>query len=396
MKSGPGRNPAVPAAAGEKGRNGMKTVSYMTCQSRMERQFDRFGRQMPARTESPEAFWAWKKEAGTKLYELLGLERMERCPLESQVTEVCEAEPGIRRERVVIQTEPDVWMPVYVLIPEQAEAKRRAGGRPSCVIAPAGHGSGGKISTAGDQSSAAAALGIRRYRCDYGLQLARKGLVALCPDSRGFGERREPAVQGDRPEQVLASSCRQLAHMAEPLGMTVAGMFVWDLMRLIDYIEERDQWNLEDIGCVGFSGGGMQTLFLTALDGRVARACVSGYLYGYKDALLKLNDNCSCNYVPGLWRYLDMGDIGAMIAPRPLVIQSCVEDPLNGERGMENVREPMKVIRGAYACLGAEDRLCHHICPGGHQWHPEGADLFAAAWGEPPYTGWAPEVVKKA
>ena len=122
MKPGPGRNPAVPAAAGEKGRNGMKTVSYMTCQSRMERQFDRFGRQMPVRAESPEAFWAWKKEAGTKLYELLGLEWMERCPLESQVTEVCEAEPGIRRERVVIQTEPDVWMPVYVLIPEQAEA----------------------------------------------------------------------------------------------------------------------------------------------------------------------------------------------------------------------------------------------------------------------------------
>ena len=48
---------------------------------------------------------------------------------------------------------------------------------------------------------------------------------------------------------------------------------------------------------------------------------------------------------------------------------------------MENVREPMKAIRGAYACLGAEDRLCHHICPGGHQWHPEGADLFAAVLG---------------
>ena len=62
----------------------MKTVSYMTCQSRMEREFDRFGRQMPARAESPEAFWAWKKEAGSKLYELLGLERMERCPLESR------------------------------------------------------------------------------------------------------------------------------------------------------------------------------------------------------------------------------------------------------------------------------------------------------------------------
>lgn len=32
------------------------------------------------------------------------------------------------------------------------------------------------------------------------------------------------------------------------------------------------------------------------LDERVRWALISGYLYGVRDALLTLNNNCSCNY----------------------------------------------------------------------------------------------------
>ena len=49
----------------------------------------------------------------------------------------------------------------------------------------------------------------------------------------------------------MRGTCFYLAHMAEPLGMTVAGMNTWDLMRLIDYLEERGEWNTEHLGCVG-------------------------------------------------------------------------------------------------------------------------------------------------
>lgn len=70
----------------------------------------------------------------------------------------------------------------------------------------------------------------------------------------------------------------------------------WDLMRLIDYVAARGAWSLRELGCVGFSGGGMQTLYLAALDERVRWALISGYLYGVRDAQLTLNNNCSCNY----------------------------------------------------------------------------------------------------
>lgn len=122
---------------------------------------------------------------------------------------------------------------------------------------------------------------------------------------------------------------------------------------------------------LGFSGGGMQTLWLSALDDRVKLAAVSGYLYGFRDSLLTLNRNCSCNYVPHLWEHLDMGDIASLLAPRPFLIQSCVDDHLNGPRGMANVTEQVDIVRQAYALYKAENRLIHEICEGGHQWHKE-------------------------
>ena len=122
----------------------------------------------------------------------------------------------------------------------------------------------------------------------------------------------------------------------------------------------------DGLGCVGFSGGGMQTLYLSALDERIRKVFISGYLYGAKDALLHLNGNCSCNYVPGLWRLFDMGDIASLIAPRPLVVQSADHDHLNGPRGLANVEEQLSIVRQAYGILGHEDRIRWEVIPGEH------------------------------
>ena len=85
------------------------------------------------------------------------------------------------------------------------------------------------------------------------------------------------------------------------------------------------------------SGGGLQTLCLAALDERVACAVISGYMYGVEDSLLHLSGNRDCNYIPHLWESADMGDVAALIAPRPLLIEAARQDPLNGPRGMDNV-----------------------------------------------------------
>lgn len=336
----------------------------------MLQKFDKYARQDAFKGTSREAFASWRKQSRQTLQELIGWRYMESCPLNPVLEERMTLENGIVREKVIIQVEPEVYMPTYILIPpKQGQEKQE------CFIALPGHQGAGKYSVAGCYEIPAVARMIAHYHYDYGMQLAKRGYVAVCPDCRGFGERRDEALQkkGD-VNAFLSSTCFQLSHMAEALGETVAGMCTWDAGRLIDYIYERNEWKLDTLGVVGFSGGGMQTMWIAALDERVRRAVISGYLYGYKDSLLILNGNCSCNYVPHLWEHFDMGDIVSLIAPRPLVVQSCREDHLNGPRGFVNVTEQLEIVRAAYALYGAEDLLVHDVRDGDHCWHEEVLD----------------------
>ena len=75
------------------------------------------------------------------------------------------------------------------------------------------------------------------------------------------------------------------------------------------------------------------------------------------------------NYVPHLWEYVDMGDLGALIAPRPLLIETGRWDPLNGTRGVDNVNEQVAIARQAYTLLGADDQLDTDVFDGPHKWH---------------------------
>jgi dienelactone hydrolase len=344
---------------------------FYTCEEQIKKRWNEQGRKNQFSAKSIEEFQEWKESVRKILKELIGLDRMESCSLNPQCLERVEIEDGIIREKILIQVEPEVYMPVYVLIPPKKGEEKL-----SCFLAPCGHQGAGKYSVAGVRDIPAVADKIELFHYDYGLKMAKLGYVALCPDARGFGERREKALQGEEEDEFINSTCFHLAHMAEPLGMTLAGMNTWDLMRLLDYVEERGEWDIDTIGCVGFSGGGMQTFWLSALDDRVKKIIISGYFYGVEDSLLKLNGNCSCNYVPHLWEHVDMGDMGALLAPRPLMIQSGREDHLNGERGIMNVEEQLLVVKDAYNLFGMEDRIYHDVWDGGHCFHQEHIEEF--------------------
>jgi dienelactone hydrolase len=249
-------------------------------------------------------------------------------------------------------------MPLFVLMPKNAPGPWPA------VMCPHGHGeSGGKWATTGCRHLPGLAETIDKHNYDYGVQFARAGLIAFCPDARGFGERLE-TVHYDNP---LTKSCQWINDMAFPLGQTITGMWAWDLHRLIDYIATRDDCLPGRVGCAGLSGGGLQTLWASALDERIRCAIISGYFYGYREALLDI-PCCPCNYVPHLYETADMGDIGALIAPRPLMIETGTRDSLNGASGLKNVRSQVRITRRAYRVLGAGGRLKHHVFEGEHRW----------------------------
>ena len=335
--------------------------------------FDRESRGMRLRAQDAAELAAWRSELRARLRAIIGIDTMRACPLDPQIDapEQCD---GYVQTRVVIAVEPDVRMPLYVLTPDDLRPEQR---RP-VVLALHGHASAGKAAVVGRADAPELVRTIAQHNYAYGVQLVRAGYIVLCPDARGFGERREPVVMADG--DLLGSSCQVLNNMALPLGQTVTGMWTWDLMRLLDYVATRADCDATRIGCAGLSGGGAQTLWLAALDDRVRCAVISGYFYGYKDSLLRLSTNCSCNYVPGLWQLADMGDIGALLAPRPLLVETGRDDGLNGERGVLNVTEQLDITRQAYALLGVEDRLAHTMFEGGHRWDGATVLPWLARW----------------
>jgi dienelactone hydrolase len=346
--------------------------SYFTAQEYLERRFDREKGKLAFRAKTVEEWRSWHRRLENKLKALTGYDTMRTCPLLPRVTERVEKGTYIR-ERVEIQTEPGIIMPIYVLIPKERRSEKMP-----VVIAPHGHDSGGKITVAGCVEIQGVAERVKNYNYDYGVQFVREGFVVFCPDARGFGERREWTGQGE--DKLFSSTCLQLNQMAYPLGQTVAGMWAWDISRLIDYVQSRKDCNPKKIGCAGLSGGGLQTLWAAALDRRISCAVISGYFYGYKESLLKLSNNCSCNYIPHLWEYVDMGDIAALIAPRPLLIETGTRDPLNGESGLKNVKSQYRIVKKAYALLNAKDRLAHDIFEGEHMWHGAKAIPWMKRW----------------
>ncbi len=76
-----------------------------------------------------------------------------------------------------------------------------------------------------------------------------------------------------------------------------------------------------------------------------------------------------------LWRYIDICDLGSMIAPRRLLIESGNEDKLNGKRKLNNVFEQIFEAEKSYALFESHN-LLHKVFDGGHKWYGSAYAFF--------------------
>ena len=349
---------------------GSQIKNYYTTLKHLSDVFDRQARKMPAPDADLELLKRWQKNAKQKFSELLGMDKMETCPLNPELLDSVQME-GYRRDHIIIQTQPDMYMPIFALIPDGIP---RRGKRPA-FMSQMGHGPGKFMTTdAADYDGYAKwqkGLGERpknkKTIADFNIGLAKEGYLVFASDAIGAGERRE--FMDQRNDKFGGNSHNALNNLGISMGLSVAGMQVWDLMRMTDYILSREDSDGR-VAVGGMSGGGHQSLFFSALDERVQATITSGWFYGFKDALLYQPHNCSCNYVPGLWNYFDCCDIGSMIAPRPLHIESGAYDHLNSDLvGVGNVLSQVELTRRSYDLYLHGEELLHFIHPGVHEWN---------------------------
>jgi len=305
----------------------------------------------------------WRRRLRRKLIELLGGLDYPRRSLSPKVTDEWERD-GYTIMRVEFWSDEFNLVPAFLLKPKSSNG--------AAVLTLHGHGYGKGEITGFDENGKFREVG-KGYQKDFAISLVKRGFTVLAIDQSGFGERREDE---DIKEGAGKSSCWWLAIWAFMYGETVIGRRVWDAMRAIDYLQSLEWIGPNRIGVMGISGGGTTTLFTSALDDRVKATVVSGYFNTFRDSILLIN-HCIDNYVPGLLNYAEMYDIAALIAPRPLLIESGLNDPIFPIRGVKYAFERLKK---AYELLGALDKLELDAFEGGHKIYGVKAYDFLLKW----------------
>ncbi|MBT4504177.1 MAG: hypothetical protein HOC74_40980 [Gemmatimonadetes bacterium] len=275
-------------------------------------------RQSPFDGSSREAFTAWQRNGRRRLRRILGEMPQEKVDFELQ-REVVEETDRCVRERLVYRTRPGLQATAYLLTPKGIDLPVPA------MLCLHGHGQEGKEATVDPESI---------YR-GFARRFAEEGCVVLCPDQIGSGER-------ILPEDKV--TYQVLIHGLNMLGHTLIGVRYWDLVRGLDLLESFPEVERRRIGVMGLSLGGEMTLMLSALEKRVKAACVCGYLTSHLSTFLD-RPHCTCGHLRDLAREFEHVDLAALIAPRPLFVDSGSRDPSFPSR---DARELVRDLRPVY------------------------------------------------
>jgi dienelactone hydrolase len=221
--------------------------------------------------------------------------------------------------------------------------------------------------------------------------LAARGFIGVAIDGRYHGERAK-RMEG------LPNGYGNAIFKAFQTGEEHPFFYdtVWDVMRLIDYLETRPDVDTTRIGLGGFSKGGIETYLTAALEPRVVVAVAGHGVQSFKWALdhgawdsrawtirdaleaaaEKNNTAVNAQFVrtfydrvaPGIYGDFDGPAMLPLIAPRPLLVITGDSDP---RTPLSGVKECAAAAERAYKTAGVPDKFSLMIEPNtGHEQTP--------------------------
>jgi dienelactone hydrolase len=208
-------------------------------------------------------------------------------------------------------------------------------------------------------------------------ELAGLGFIGVAIDGRYHGERTKAGKGSVEYNEAILRAFR--TGREHPFLYDT----VWDILRLIDYLETRADVDAKRIGLIGFSKGGMETYLAAAVDPRVTVAvpCIGVQSFRWalendswksrvetfqaaingasKDAgIAEINADFVRKFynrvVPGIDNEFDGPEMLPLIAPRPLLVINGDSDP---RTPMPGLMECATRARHAYAKAGAEAKF---------------------------------------
>lgn len=259
----------------------------------------------------------------------------ERAPLRPRIFGRQERD-GYTVEKVLLETLPGLFLGGNLYRP-----LGKKGPFPG-IVSPHGHWARGRIHD--DE------LGSIPARC---LNLARLGFVVFAYDMIGYND------------------TRGLPHTfpGEPLwGVSLQGLQLWDSLRAVDFVAALPDVDARRLGCTGASGGGTQTFLLTAIDERIKASAPVNMISH------TMQGGCLCENGPLLRVGTNNLEIGALMAPRPLLMISAT-----GDWTKDTPRVEYPAIRDIYRLYDAESRIAEHQVDAPHNYNRESRE-HVYAW----------------
>ncbi|HRK33754.1 MAG TPA: acetylxylan esterase [Candidatus Hydrogenedentes bacterium] len=242
------------------------------------------------------------------------------------------------------------------------------------VINPHGHWTNGRF----EDTELCSVAG----RC---ITFARMGMAAFTYDMVGYNDSRQfPKGWGHSGGNVSEDVRKREALW----GIHPFAMQLWSAVRALDFMESLPYVDKDNLACTGASGGGTQTFALCAIDQRVKVSAPVNMISH------SMQGGCPCENAPIIRLNASNMEIGALMAPRPMMMISATGD---WTRATPTVEYP--AIKGVYSLYDAADKVESVQIDAGHNYnkasregvyrffgkHVLGSDAFAE-YTEPPFT----------
>ncbi len=241
---------------------------------------------------------------------------------------------GYRVDKVEFISEPDIYIPAWVFLPE-----RQAVGRAILYVSESGKEEDGM---------------------EFGIAegLARAGRIVVSVDVRGTGETAPPHCQdldGGRFSHLFSVETAA-AYMAWYMDRCLFGMRVHDVLRSADYVLSRPDTDRSGVDLIGKNAGALWALFAAALDDRIHAIVAERALISYA-SLTRVDRylHTAGVFIRDILKSLDLPQVAAAISDRPLALVSPV-DPMKAP-DIPMARQTFEFTRQVYARAGAADRF---------------------------------------
>ena len=192
-----------------------------------------------------------------------------------------------------------------------------------------------------------------------GITLARMGVVTFMYDMLGYNDSQQFNHGWSSEREKL-------------WGIHPFALQLWGSVRAVDFLQTLPDVMPDRIGCTGASGGGTQTFALTAIDPRIQASAPVNMISS------RMQGGCVCENAPILRLSNSNMEIGALMAPKPLLLVSAT-----GDWTRETPRVEFPAIRSIYALYDAEDHIQNVHVDADHNYNQDSREAmyrFMGRW----------------